>query len=96
MRRVVFSNIPFLPYFLKNEMTTSPQPTLSLTATPTMKLEPEKWALEAQKLAAEYEGLPEATYFLTTARRFKALSAALPVTVPDEDLDGMVVLGDID
>ena len=46
-------------------------------ATPTMTLEPDLWARQAQKLAAEYNGLPEAPLFLQFARQFMALAAAL-------------------
>lgn len=70
-------------------------PALSVTATPTMILEPFKWAAEARTLAADYEGLPEAPIFVLMARRFLALGAALP-SEPDKDFDGMVIGGDID
>lgn len=42
-----------------------------------MTLEPDLWARQAQKLAAEYNGLPEAPLFLQFARQFLALAAAL-------------------
>lgn len=37
-------------------------------------LQPDLWANEAQSLAAEYSGLPEALIFLKFARYFTALS----------------------
>lgn len=69
-------------------------PALSTDKTPTMILEPAKWADEMQQLAFEYIGLPEATVFLTAARRFRALTVAVPPAVPAE-IDGFVVGGDI-
>lgn len=39
-------------------------------------LQPVQWANEAQELAADYQGLPEATIFLNFARRFHAMAKA--------------------
>jgi len=69
---------------------------LSSDKTPTMILEPGKWANEMQELAADYVGLPESSIFLTAARRYRALAAQLnlpPQTL--DEVDGFVVGGDI-
>lgn len=63
---------------------------------PTMILEPEKWALEMQELAAEYIGLPESPIFLNASRRFRALAEKLKLEIHDPKApDGFVVGGDI-
>jgi hypothetical protein len=56
----------------------------SLGPIPTMLLTPMDWALETQRLAAEYAGLPEGKEFLVTSRRFLALGAKI------KDLEGKV------
>lgn len=40
---------------------------------PMMLLDPEAWVKEAMNRAKEYEGMPEAQYFLNEARRYMAL-----------------------
>ena len=47
------------------------------TPIPTMLLTPLDWALESQRLAAEYAGLPEGKEFLVACRRFIALDARI-------------------
>lgn len=44
---------------------------------PAMLLTPLDWALETQRLAAEYAGLPEGKEFLVNSRRMMALAARL-------------------
>lgn len=56
---------------------TNPTPVVPPGQVPTMLLTPADWALDSQRLAAEYCGLPEGKEFLVAARRFMALAARL-------------------
>jgi hypothetical protein len=44
---------------------------------PDYALDPETWAKESAKRAADYAGMPESTWFLMDARRFMALDKQL-------------------
>ena len=56
--------------------TTTPNP-IAPSQIPAMLLTPIDWALETQRLASEYCGLPEGKEFLVTSRRFLALAARI-------------------
>ena len=51
--------------------------TKTLPPIPSYLLQPEDWAVEATKRAAEYAGMPEGTWFLVEARRYMALAAEI-------------------
>lgn len=65
-----------------------------LDKTPTMLIEPEKWAQEAIEHAEDYVGMPEYSIFTLFARRFMALAKAYPSE--KKDVDGFVVFSDND
>lgn len=50
---------------------------------PAILLTPLDWAMENQRLAAEYAGSPEAPISLANARRFLAISARLSYLDPE-------------
>jgi hypothetical protein len=54
-------------------------PSTPVDKIPAMLLTPMDWAMENQRLAAEYSGLPEGKEFLVNARRFMALAHRLTV-----------------
>lgn len=49
----------------------------TLPPIPNYLLQPEDWAAEATKRAAEYAGMPEGTWFLAEARRYLALASRI-------------------
>lgn len=46
----------------------------ALPAIPDYALDPETWAKESAKRAADYAGMPESTWFLMDARRYMAMA----------------------
>lgn len=52
---------------------------------PAMLITPTDWAMENQRLAAEYAGLPEGKVFLSNSRRFMVIAARLAELLKQSD-----------